>query len=89
LLNAYWFPGFCPVDDLRGVFGDPHARTEGGKTLQVTIRVEGPGAFNMPWSAWQIYHPTRVGTMEEAAPENNMAFDALVSEIPKPDKQDF
>jgi hypothetical protein len=25
--------------------------TEGGKTLQVAIRVEDPGAFTMPWSA--------------------------------------
>src|SRR5882762_1488137 len=30
--------------------------TEGGKTLQVTIRVEDPGAFNMPWSARQTFH---------------------------------
>jgi hypothetical protein len=26
LLDAYRFHGFRPVDDLRGVFGDPHAR---------------------------------------------------------------
>jgi hypothetical protein len=26
LLDAYRFPGYRPVDDLRGVFGDPYAR---------------------------------------------------------------
>jgi hypothetical protein len=64
--------------------------TEGGKTLQVAIRVEDPGAFNMPWSARQIYHRTRTGAMEEAiCAENNIAFDASVSEIPKADPPDF
>jgi hypothetical protein len=64
--------------------------TEGGKTLQVSIRVEDPGAFNMPWSARQTYHRTRTGALEEAVcAENNIAFDASVSEIPKADKPDF
>ena len=64
--------------------------TESGKTLQVTIRVEDPGAFNMPWSARQTYHRTRPGAMEEAiCAENNIAFDASVSEIPKADRPDF
>jgi hypothetical protein len=63
---------------------------EGGKTLQVTIRVEDRGAFNMPWSARQTYHRTRTGAVEEAiCAENNIAFDASVSEIPKADKPDF
>jgi hypothetical protein len=64
--------------------------TEGGKTLQVTIQVEDPGAFNMPWSARQTYHRTRAGAMEEAVcAENDIAFDASVSEIPKADRPDF
>jgi hypothetical protein len=64
--------------------------TESGKTLQVTIRVEDPGAFNMPWSARQTYHRTRAGAMEEAiCAENNIAFDASVSEIPRADRPDF
>ncbi len=64
--------------------------TDGGKTLQVAIRVEDPGAFNMPWSARQTYHRTRAGKMEEAVcAENNFALDASVSEIPKADKPDF
>src|SRR5437016_13216272 len=64
--------------------------TEGGKTLQVAIRVEDPGAFTMAWSARQTYHRTRTGAMEETVcAENNIAFDASVSEIPKADKPDF
>jgi hypothetical protein len=64
--------------------------TEGGTTLQVGIRVEDPGAFNMPWSAQQTYHRTRTGAMEETiCAENNIAFDASVSEIPEADKPDF
>ncbi len=64
--------------------------TEGGKTLQVAIRVEDPGAFTMPWSARQTYRRTRTGAMEETiCAENNIAFDASVSEIPKADKPDF
>ena len=63
---------------------------EGGKTLQVTIEIEDPGAFNMPWSARQTYHRTRAGAIEEAiCAENTIAFDASVSEIPKADKPDF
>ena len=64
--------------------------TAGGTILQVTIRVEDPGAFNMPWSARQTYRRTRKGAMEEAiCAENNIAFDASVSEIPQADKPDF
>jgi chorismate synthase len=44
----------------------------------------------MPWSARQTYRRTRAGAMEEAiCAENNIAFDASVSEIPKADKPDF
>jgi hypothetical protein len=64
--------------------------TDEGKTLQVTIRVDDPGAFTTPWSARQTYHRTRAGAMEEAVcAENNIAFDASVSEIPTADKPDF
>jgi hypothetical protein len=66
--------------------------TNGGKTLEVTIHVDDPGAFNMPWSARQTLHRTRTGKMEEAiCAENNFAFaeDAAVAEIPKADKPDF
>jgi hypothetical protein len=64
--------------------------TEGGATLQVTIGVEDTGAFNMPWSARQTYHRTRTGPLGEAiCAENNIAFDASVSEIPQAAKPDF
>jgi hypothetical protein len=64
--------------------------TDDGKTLRVTIRIEDPGAFNMPWSARQTYRRTRTGTFQEAVcAENNIAFDASVSEIPQADKPDF
>jgi hypothetical protein len=64
--------------------------TEGGKTLQVTISVEDPGAFNMPWSARQTYRRNRTGGLDEAAcAENNFALDASVSEIPRADEPDF
>jgi len=64
--------------------------TDGGNTLKVTIYVEDPGTFNMPWSARQTYLRTRTGAMEETiCAENNIAFDASVSEIPTADKPDF
>ena len=64
--------------------------SEGGKTLNVTIHVEDAGAFNMPWSARQTYHRTRSGGLEETiCAENNIAFDASVTEIPKADMPDF
>jgi hypothetical protein len=63
---------------------------EGGKTLHVTIEVEDPGAFNMPWSARQTYRLTRTGAMEETVcAENNFALDGSVSDLPKADKPDF
>jgi hypothetical protein len=64
--------------------------TEGGKTLQVSIRVEDPDAFNEPWSARQTYRRTRSGPLGEAiCAENNIAFDGSVSEIPQAAKPDF
>jgi hypothetical protein len=64
--------------------------TEGGKTLQVSINVEDPGTFNMSWSARQTYRRTRNGGLEEAiCAENNIAFDASVSERPQADEPDF
>ena len=44
----------------------------------------------MPWSARQTYHRTRTGGLEETiCAENNIAFDASVTEIPKADRPDF
>ena len=64
--------------------------SDGGKTLQVTIHVEDPGAFNMPWSANQTYRRTRNGELGEAVcAENNIAFDGSVSDIPTAVTPDF
>jgi hypothetical protein len=64
--------------------------TDGGKTLQVAIKVEDPGAFNMPWSAKQTYHRGPDEPINETiCAENNIAFDASVSAIPKADRPDF
>jgi len=63
---------------------------DGGRTLHVAINEDDPGAFNMPWSARQTYRRTRTGMMEETVcAENNIAFDASVSELPQADKPDF
>ena len=64
--------------------------TDSGKTLQVAIAVEDPGAFNMAWSAKQTYHRGPEEPISETiCAENNIAFDASVSPIPQADKPDF
>ena len=63
---------------------------DGGKTLQVAITAEDPGAFNMAWSARQTYHRGPEEPISETiCAENNIAFDASVSPIPRADKPDF
>ena len=63
----------------------------GGKTLQDTIRVEDPGAFNMPWTAVQRWNRTARGPIEEfSCAENNEAlFNFDVRPIPTAAKPDF
>ena len=65
--------------------------TEGGKTLDVNIRVEDPGAFTMPWSARQVYQRTPQGAMtEQVCAENNTNyFGQNVSPIPMARAPDF
>jgi hypothetical protein len=62
-----------------------------GKTLQVSFTVDDSGAFNMPWSAGQVYHRDHDGTLiEEICAENNsVVFDAAVGPIPEAEKPDF
>ena len=67
-----------------------------GKTLQVDIRVDDPGAFNMAWSARQAYRKGQPleslnGQLLEAicAENNELLQDATVASIPKADKPDF
>ncbi len=54
------------------------------------LRVEGPDAFNMPWSARQTYQRTRAGGLEEAiCAENNIASTHRPPKFRKADKPDF
>jgi hypothetical protein len=64
---------------------------DGGKTLQDTIRVQDPGAFNMAWSAVQRWQRANRGPLEEiSCAENNEAFyNYDVRPIPQADKPDF
>jgi hypothetical protein len=90
---------FRVVDDPPGA--RPSAHIEGmvdkGKSLQVDIHVEDPGAFNMPWNARQTY---RLGIpleslngqlLEASCAENNPNYidSTTVSDIPVAAKLDF
>jgi len=66
--------------------------TEGGKTLRVLITVDDPGAFNMAWSAVQIYRLQYRGNGdwdEDICAENNDTYFhyemAPMPQAPKPD----
>jgi hypothetical protein len=64
--------------------------SDNGKTLQVAISVDDPGAFNMPWSARQTYRRTHEEPISETiCAENNIVLDGSVSPIPRADKADF
>jgi hypothetical protein len=43
---------------------------EGGKVLEVNLRVEDPGAFTTPWTAIQRYRRVEPGRAENTAPAN-------------------
>ena len=46
-----------------------------GKSLELTVTVDDPGAFKMAWTARQVYQRAPHGTMEEAVcAENNTDF---------------
>jgi hypothetical protein len=64
---------------------------DGGKTLQVTMNVDDPGAYNMPWTAIQRWRRTEDRAMlEEYCAENNVAFFGYdVVPIPQAEKADF
>jgi hypothetical protein len=60
---------------------------DGGKTLQVTFRVEDPDTFYKPWSATAKLRRVQMPMHEEACAENNRnVFDY---QIPVADKADF
>ncbi len=64
---------------------------DGGKTLQVGVTVEDPGAFNAPWSASQRFRSVHEGPLpEKACAENNQDFFGLGMEpIPQASQPDF
>ena len=64
---------------------------DGGKTLEIRIRVEDPGAFNMPWTAratWKRVHPGRL-IEDICEPNNDFFFGYDVAPLPHADKADF
>jgi hypothetical protein len=64
---------------------------EGGKTLEVNLRVEDTGAFATPWSAIQRYRRTEAAPIGEAfcAEGNFNYFNHNVEAIPEAAKPDF
>jgi hypothetical protein len=64
---------------------------EGGRTLEVKVHVEDPGAFTMPWNAMQLYRRMDNGPMIETvcAENNDDHFDHDIGPIPTAAKPDF
>ena len=67
---------------------------EGGQAMEVTARVEDPGAFTMPWTAVQRYRidhrPQEVPLHEMVCAENNSDhFNQGLYPIPQADTPDF
>ncbi len=59
---------------------------EGGKTLQVTFRIEDPDTFYQPWSAIAKLRRVQMPMHEEACAENNRnVFDYKIPVAEKPD----
>jgi hypothetical protein len=65
--------------------------TRDGKSLEVSIHVEDPGAFAMPWNARQHYQRSADGPQSErVCAENNSAwFGYQIEPIPQAAKPDF
>jgi hypothetical protein len=64
---------------------------EDGKTMEVNVRVEDPGAFTMPWNAIQRYRRVEQGPMMElvCAENNGDHFHHDLDPMPQADKPDF
>jgi len=62
-----------------------------GKSMEVNIRIEDPGAFNMPWTArstWRRVHPGML--IEDLCEPNNVFYFGYdVVPLPTADKSDF
>ena len=64
---------------------------DGGKTLEVKIRVEDPGAFNMPWTARSTWRRMHAGMLIEdlCEPNNDFYFGYEVAPLPHDDHPAF
>ncbi len=64
---------------------------DGGRTIEVSVHVEDPGAFTTPWNAIQRYRRTEDGPITEmVCAENNVGYFSYdVPPIPQADKADF
>ncbi len=64
---------------------------DGGKTLEVNVHVEDPGAFTTPWNAIQRYRRTNSGPLSEVvcAENNDDHFHHGLEPMPQADKPDF
>ena len=64
---------------------------EDGKTLEVSVTVEDPGAFTTPWSATQRYRRVQRAPIEEqpCAENNSNYLNESVRPIPQAAKADF
>jgi hypothetical protein len=62
-----------------------------GKSLEVNIKVEDPGAFNMPWTArstWRRVHPGML--IEDLCEPNNVFYFGYdVAPLPTAETADF
>jgi hypothetical protein len=85
-VDNYWTPH---TEQLHVV--ERFRMIEDGKTLEVQVRVEDPGAFTTPWNAIQRYRRTENGPMPEiVCAENNWDhFDQGFGPIPEASKADF
>ena len=65
--------------------------TDGGKTLEVDLHVEDPGAFTTPWNAVQRYRRTAAGPMPETvcAENNGDHFNHGLDPVPQARVADF
>lgn len=81
---------FTPHTDQLHVIERYHL-TDEGKTLQVDLRIEDPGAFTTPWTALQRYRRVTQGPMPETvcAENNGDHFNHGLDAIPSAKSPDF
>jgi len=91
--TTYWrrAPVFWMSDDSEDVAYAIRKLINDGKTIDVQVHVEDPGAFTTPWNAIQRYRRADDGPMiEMVCAENNVSyFNYDVVPIPQADKADF